>query len=209
MIFAKIISIYHKVFIDIQSNCEQKLYIGGIIGRNEGPIDKCYNFSEKIKVTSLGENYVGGIVGRNENNITNSYNKSRNLENVGIVSNGENAIRNCAGGIVGYNASVSSISTSVNDVKVLAENGKLNYMGGICGWNGGNADGFAKINDCKYRIYNDLVYSAVGAGTISGNAEASENYIVAEKIIEVINGDNMFKEDTNNINNGYPILDYQ
>lgn len=199
-------NLYNIGSIDIQSNCEQKLYIGGIIGRNEGPIDKCYNFSEKIKVTSLGENYVGGIVGRNENNITNSYNKSRNLENVGIVSNGENAIRNCAGGIAGYNTSVSSISTSANDVKVLAESGRLNYMGGICGYNGGSDAGFGKINDCKYRIYNDLVYNAAGAGTISGNVEASENYIVAEKIIEVINGDNMFKEDTNNINNGYPIL---
>ena len=29
------------------------------------------------------------------------------------------------------------------------------------------------------------------------------------KILDVVNGEGAFKEDTNNINNGYPILNWQ
>ena len=195
--------------IKIQSYGVEKEYLGGIIGLNWGTIDKCYNFSEKINVTSIGENYVGGIVGWNNNNIINSYNKSRNIEELGIESNGENAIRNCVGGIAGYNFGKGSISLSKNDVKVLAENGKLNYTGGVCGYNGGSEGKFGIVDECVYRMYSDLNYTAIGEGVNSDSIDGSEEYVVTEKIIDVINGDSMFKEDINNINNGYPVLIWQ
>ena len=206
---AKCQNSYNIGNINIQSNDEEIAHIGGIIGRNDGIVDKCYNFSEKIAVTSIGENYVGGIVGWNNYNLINSYNKLRNMEELGIESNGENAIRNWVGGIAGYNSGNGSISLSKNDVKVLAENGKLNYTGGVCGYNGGSEGKFGIVDECVYRMYSDLNYTAIGGGVSSDSMDGSEEYVVTEKIIDVINGDSMFKEDTNNINNGYPVLIWQ
>lgn len=78
-----------------------KLYVGGIVGKNRGTLEKC-TFSGVVE----GEQYIGGLVGANESTgiITQSY--------VSGVIDGKSYI----GGIVGEN--MGTIIRCTNDAKI-------------------------------------------------------------------------------------------
>ena len=154
--------------------------IGGIVGENFGNIYECYN-SEDISSDTTN---VGGIAGVNQGNITNCYNTNS------IKGTGTNV-----GGIVGFQSGKNTkISNSYNIGRIVSSNN----IGGIIGT---KLEGNIKNS---YYLEN-TVNGANDRETINGvTAKTSEEL----KAIASVLG-SAFKQDTNNINNGYPILTWQ
>ncbi len=157
---------------------------GGISGYNSGVIKYCFN---KGNINSEGTN-VGGITGNlDEKGIVNSCYNIGNVEGKG--SN--------IGGIVGHMYSEDvKILNSYNIGNVLTDNNL--YGGGIVG-----VLVSGTIENC-YLLENTVNYGN-GITNQKGVKIMTDDEI---KEISTILGED-FKEDTNNINSGYPILNWQ
>ena len=212
----------------IISESINEVFISGI-GYGTSGVINCYNTGE-INVTNDNSAYVSGITGTYQScTIKNCYNTGKismdSKENesneqriAGIASIGNN-IENCynlgeikvttnstlisIGGIeaVGYS---ESIKNSCNSGKIQIESeANVEKIGAIIGDNtyGGVP---SALNNC---IWQKGSYSK-GIGLGSGDAlEVEEKNMPS--VLSIINIENSFKEDTNNINNGYPILNWQ
>ena len=157
-------------------------YIGGIAGyiRNGVILENCYNTGNVI---SFNMNDIGGIVGENNNSTI------KNCYNTGLIEG------NYVGGISGsassnttiencYNVGIlkaSTLALSINCAHSLLAIFKNNYY--LENTVNGSNDLYA-YEECKAMNSQELkgVYVTLG---------------------------NAFKEDANNINNGYPILSWQ
>ncbi len=175
--------------------------IAGVVGKNWGRIENCFNAATVIGTQSKG---VGGITGANWDSpsIVNCYNIGSVLTKYGtglaggIAGDNEHIVSNC------YNAGQISGTDSTN-------------VGGIVGNIKGNNNPI--VTDCYY----DSALNAKGIGYIDSNNMGSytiENVEgkTAEEMktaafIALLNGENgtAFVQDTSNINNGYPILAWQ
>ena len=150
-----------------------------------------------------------------------------NSYNLGNVTSSASSV----GGISGWSSEIYN-SYNIGDV-----NGAINYTGGILGQSTGDDDNPSVLKNnynvgkisgggvlgTQYGVNSYSDFSTI----VSKNyyLEGSANYginmyksnVGAEplseeempSVISVINGDNAFAEDTNNINNGYPILKWQ
>lgn len=175
-------------------------YVGGIVGYSDSQIERNINEGNVI-----GKKYTGGLVGVNHTmaDISKSFN-SGNVEgesNVGGIAGANNTlISNCynkgnikstdyrAGGICGQNSTESYVYTSYNIGKIEGEKD----VDGIAGGN------FGTITNSFY------LDSSLENGSESQkkNEEQMKNSIITDLGSE-------FKADSNNINNEYPILNWQ
>ena len=130
-------------------------------------------------------NSFGGIVGLNQGSVNSSY-------NVGMVK-GDNQV----GGIIGSNSGELTYSYTT----VGGKAGSGTFIGAIIGSNNNSG----KANNCYYS--EDM--SAVGGGNGEVTNVEKLNSQDMPSVISVINTNNDFKEDINNINNGYPILSWE
>lgn len=194
-----------------------KSYIGGIVGKMQaGCVENCaYLGTVKISTTS---GYVGGIVGGSEGtgSITACVNKSE-------VLGGANA-----GGIVG-NAKYLSIKNSYNTGKVSG-NTRTGGIGGnvqqtssiensynigdLSAGTIGQIAGFLSISRKSASSINNCYYIGGENEKIAGNCENNADQITAcAKITTpdalLTNLGSAFVEDSDNTNNGYPILSWQ
>ncbi len=185
LISAELKNCYNKS--DVTSNYKQ--FTAGLVGYATGSASKIknsYNYGNIIN----GGYESGGIVGGLQGKVENTY-------NFGKV-NGYGR----SGGIVGqmYDTTSPSVYNSYNY-------GTING-GGIVGNIYLNSSENYKLSGNFY-LKGSAVYGAqtngvtfdIGAEPLSSDEMPS--------VISVINGDNAFVEDTNNINNGYPILKWQ
>ena len=176
--------------------------IGGIIGNNGGEIKNCYNVGEIIfdgeaDSTSI---YVGGIAGYNGGTEV-SY--IYNAKDVKI--NGQNSNIRIGGLVAGFYA--DTLSNGYNTGKIIAENTTSENIGSMIG----DTNRTNILENCYYLkgTYSKAI------GVLNNSAEENNDVTEIEdiadfpSILEVINSDNAFKEDTNNINNGYPLLSWQ
>lgn len=186
-------------------------YVGGLVGYSQAQIDSSYNQELNAKIGSIsGKTDVGGLVGLNYlmGNITNSFNNGKVIveeKNAGGIAGLNSAnISNCyntglievtnkagenIGGICGQNISESFIQSSYNIGKIDSKS----IVGGISGSN------FGTISTSFY------LDSSIDGDVIDGElAKSQEN--IKDAYIEL--GD-AFEQDSNNINNGYPILIWQ
>ena len=188
-------------------------HIGGIAGQNQNNsnIEKCYN---NANVVGLG--YCGGIAGScyYSSIIKLCYNT-----NYGNVK----GVNEIGGGIVGKNYSNSTIIDSYNRAQIQTEG---NIAGGIIGiieeaeiyncYNTGNVNGIGnqiggiigqQIGEIKVNnnYYEENIVNNANDINITG-IEVKTN-IDMKKLYTVL-GIN-WHEDTRNINNGYPILQWQ
>lgn len=157
---------------------------GGILAA-WGIVENSYNYG---KITSSA-NSVGGIVGWMGSAI--------NTYNLNTVS----AVSNATGGILGCGDDKSTIINSYNS-------GKCNY-GGVLGYQYGKSS-YESITMVFKNNHYVIGNSSYGIYAFKSNLESmplSESEMPS--VLSVINGDNAFVEDTNNINNGYPILKWQ
>ena len=194
--------------------------IGGIVGNLYGTIHNSYN-KVNIYVTGSEVNlFVGGISGViMEGEVNNSYNRG----NILVTSN--NITKGLIGGIIGDNSDIYIYGTFQSNL----------YAGGIFGYNrdstleNGCNIGNIISNAIVMGTYNEVGlivglnyttgviknsyylsgFAIQGIGTNWGVSEISaiDDLQDMPTILEIV-GD-AFKEDNNNINNGYPILSWQ
>ena len=216
---------YSKINIDVNVTNSNKIYAGGIGGGSFDLIKNCY-FNGKIDVTSLDDvqKGVNGIGGSDV--IENSYNQGTLIvrtENtfeglgayIGGIGNGAST-SNCynigiiesynpANHIGGINANLQngSITNCYNSGKITVE-GTYNVYGSLIGTANNST-----ISNSKWLL--NTAPSSVGSlqGTTTDNSECINTLEEMPNVLEIINSDRAFKEDTNNINYGYPILNWQ
>lgn len=154
---------------------------GGIVGRNLGTIDNCYN-AGNIKNERI---VTGGIAGQSTGTISNCYNignvDSAKSESGGIVGRNENIVKNCwnsgnitsgtavAGGIVGNNFVANSLVENSYNIGTIKANTQI--AGGIVGAN------YTAGATVKYSYNKGTVTVPTSEGGVVGKT------IVAETII--------------------------
>ena len=188
-------------------------HIGGITGQNQNNsnIEKCYN---NASVAGLG--YCGGIAGSCYYSSIIKLCYNTNYGNV-------NGVNECIGGIVGKDYSNSTIIDSYNRAQIQTEG---NIAGGIIGtiedaeiyncYNTGNINGTGnqiggvigqQIGEIKINnnYYEENIVNNANDINITGIEVKTSNDM--KKLYTVL-GIN-WQEDKRNINNGYPILQWQ
>ena len=172
------------------SSISGKAVIGGITGyqSNGSTVNSCFN-SGNITGTTI----VGGILGQNTN-----LSEMKNCYNIGNVTGNSNTI----GGILGNNTNATAKNSYVI-ANIDYNEEYLDYSGYIVGTNSTNG----QIFNCSYLVNDEKLnpFGTIEAGS-RFDAIAIENQ---EQLLSIINSEKAFKEDTNNINNGYPILKWQ
>lgn len=179
---------------------EAQYYVGGICGYTSVNtlISQCYNEGDikAIGQNESGNSNVGGLVGLTESNIMNCY-------NTGAVT----GLYECVGGLIGLNRGTLENSYNVGNV-----NGEIEKKGSLVG----NNDEFYYTEDDRTyigKIYNSYSLENVTTdlcgvnNSILGNECSFKTSLELQSLYVTLG--NSFKEDKNNINNGYPILQWQ
>ena len=89
------------------------MYVGGVVGYNDGPVKNCYNTG-----SVSGKISVGGVVGYNSGPVKNCY-------NTGSVSGPDSVSGSYVGGVVGYNG----VTGTVTDCYFLKQNPEIPGIG--------------------------------------------------------------------------------
>lgn len=155
-------------------------------------IINCYNAGSITSSSNDSYARAGGIAYGCD--VSNSY-------NLGLVKaiGGENT-QIQIGGIESHTEG-KNITNSYNIGTIEYEGGNIFRIGAILGAGGENGT----IANCSY-----LATSAEkGMGTGTDVTTRVENIENMPTVLSVINAENCFREDTNNINKGYPILNWQ
>ena len=172
--------------------------IGGIAGLiNNTNIENCLNLGDLSINTNGGLLVIGGIAGYTTNAIIN------NSYNINIINANGNSNNLYVGGIAGYGITINM--NNCHDKGIINQNAisdEYLYVAKIIGANYANGT----ITNCSYlkqEGYNDI---GVNGGVVTNNKEIEkENQM--PNILDILGS--AFKEDTNKINNGYPILSWQ
>ena len=192
----------------------QKMTSGLVAYSNTAIVKNCYNAS---KVNSNDKQFGAGIIGYlgvNSSVVENCYNLGNingGAQSSGIVGGLQGLVRNTynIGNITGTSGVGGIVGQVFTETSPVIKN---NYNVGIIKDGGGIIDGNYG-NKKDYIIQNNFYLqgsASCGVSFLQSNIGA-EPLSQAEmpSVISVINGDNAFVEDTNNINNGYPILKWQ
>ena len=197
---------------------------GGIVGRSEDgiTINKCCNLNEISGVTKAG-GVVGYLYGANANN---NIDKCYNISNV-ISSSGD------SGGIIGsgtgysggqtinikYSYNTGNIKGSTNAGGIIARYGLYGPTGETTNcYNVGiitsdkNKGGIStKENGTKVTLNSCFCINGQLYVDIEGTEEKDSDYMKTGDFLNDINpeNENIFVQDTSNINDGYPILRWQ
>ena len=121
-------------------------YVGGVAGRNEGTVKKCYNTG-----AVSGNNYVGGVVGSNESLF---FARVEDCYNTGAVSGNQ-----YVGGVVGSNYLMCYVQNCYSGGAVSGNQ----YVCGVIGDNAG------RVKNMYYAVYDsyDTAMTAVGGASDS------------------------------------------
>lgn len=207
--------------VTVTGKISGKQYVGGIAGYaySSTLITNCMN-QANVSATGI---YAGGIVGR-VNGIDSNIAKITGCVNSGSVSNGANnycggitgyaqyvtvsscyntgsVVSNRGGGIVGQEGIAGSFENlySIGSV-TMAETGSYNYAGALVGY----ANNEANWKNCYYLT---AERPAGNIATLSECTAVSSDTFKGDGIIPLLGGS--FTNDTENINNGYPIVGWQ
>ena len=180
--------------------------IGGIAGSNSGKIDECYNNAKIYSKMNSNSMYgrIGGVVGVNE-----SAGIINNIYNIGQIKNEkcDNYKNNSEyiGGLVGLNMGILNNGYSKGSIENYST---YNYIriGNITGSN-------QKTLENCYFLNNNTIINESDANTqiVTFGTQVTEKEIKDNNFITKLNENNLniWKSDTSNINNGYPILYWQ
>ena len=171
--------------------------IGGIVGSNSGTVEECYNLGNILASTSYARYSKGGVVGRNYGTIKKCYNLAT------VTGNSSNWN---IGGIAGSNEESGIIEFSYNTGEIIGSSN----VGGIVGNNIG------RIRYCYTININEI--TGTNTGTLDNCMQLSEKQMKNQenitlegestiRFLDLLNKEeNCFAEDTENDNEGYPIL---
>lgn len=203
-----IIGCYSNITLSSTASADDGLVsqVGGIAGTNEGTIEKCCN-AGKISANS---NQCGGITGFNMGTIKESYNKGELSATVTQL-----------GGIAGLNGYEKQACTGkIKDCYNIANITKATwYAGGICGQNqyGGIENcyniGTIEATNCAGGIEGAYLTNSTNINTyylstIVPSERATSKTEEELKNLATTLGE-AFRNVPGNINNGYPILNWQ
>ena len=174
---------------------------GGICG-TFGTVEKssminCYNAGE---IAGKGINYaaIGGISAYSRNNT-----EFKNIFNIGNIKGEGKDDRLCMGVFFGMVEGVNMSNDYNIGVVENVNNLGIGRVGGIIGvMYRSNL-----ISDCKYLTGTCDV--GIGNNVSFTGITEIDNINKFPSVLEVVNGEGAFKEDTSNINGGYPILEWQ
>ena len=171
------------------------------IGSGVSRIENCYNIGTLIVKTDGITEGKGGYLGGISNGADNGSANINNCYNIGTIE-GYSPVNHLGG--IDANAQNGNITNCCNKGNIIIVEGKRNISGSIVG-TGKNLI----INNSKWLL--NTASSAVGSsqGNVTDNSECIYTLEEMPSVLSIINGDSAFKEDTNNINNGYPILEWQ
>ena len=217
------------------SSEKSDVYVGSILAvLREGNINNCYNTGKVEIGKAINLAYLGGIVGSSSSEEKNTINNCYNIGEI-VINSETNNIETEYGGIAGvlYNSDLRNVYNLGN----ITVNGKNNNIriGGITGgyWGGNIYNGYnigkieakdtssnkiGSIIGYKFGITENCYYlkntwsKGIGKLYEGRKDEGVTEYDDISKfpsVLEVVNVEKVFKEDTNNINNGYPILEWQ
>ncbi|HMM07461.1 MAG TPA: hypothetical protein PKD52_12490, partial [Clostridiales bacterium] len=213
-------AIVKNFVIESGSITSNKNYLGAIAGNHKGLIQNCQN-----KIAVSGANYCGGITGGNTGYIINSCNTGTIVSTGnrvgGIAGESTGNINRCyntadvstssasssayIGGLTG--GGVSTIIRSYSSGNVV---GKGTYCGGICGFEDFSKNG--TYSDCYY-LKTDTVNNKLFAIGLSKTPTSDFTGTASKKEAELKalapQLGSAFTADTENRNNGYPLLKWQ
>ena len=198
--------------LNFSETIEGENYVGGLVGYSAAQIEKSHNqILTQNAGKVIGKNYVGGIAGLNYimGDINECFNNAKILvseDNCGGIVGLNNAnISNCynkgeidcsqatglkVGGVCGQNLSESFIYTSYNIGKI----NNINYAGGLIGADFGTISNSFCSDICLKTQTGDTEYKKTEEDMKTNILQDLGNY---------------FKQDTENVNSGYPILSWQ
>lgn len=187
--------------VEGEENNSGEISIGGICSStgSTGEVKNCYNIGAIMATNNkIDTIHIGGIIGSGYGKITNCYNigdikgGSKNILNIGgIDGNGKDNIKSC------YN---------IGNIEIVG--GQDIRKGMIIGK---NRSDISKITNVYYKETEGM--TAIGNGNIGDNSTmvlTEDKMKNNEEFVNLLNQDeNAWKMDTNNINEGYPILSWQ
>lgn len=180
---------------NVSANGENNIVMGGLAATGNGTIENSYYYGNLKSSKSIGI-YCGGIVASSGNGFITSCYSLANIE-----LDGEHTSFINVGGISGEN--LAEVTNSYSCAKINCNRDIDVNIGYLIGKNNTNATitgGYLKRE--KY----------VGIGDLNQGINQTVEYNSTDQIptiLSVINTENVFKEDTNNINNKYPIFQWQ
>ncbi len=185
-------------------NCKNKADIlaegtaGGIVAHTEEntQVWNCCNFGN----VSAQRSIAGGIVGNSGGDIHNSY-------NAGKVYGGNSSSSGSVGGILGYTNTVSKIQGCYNigDVQADGTGAKVGAIAGNASTGSYNTKKESTFKDCVYVAKDGLN----GVGSDSSQWEGITGGSAEELKAMTLSPGEAYIEDTDNTNDGYPILRWQ
>ena len=183
----------------VEGYSDVEILIGGISGNSgqDKNISNCYNIGN-VKAVGNNKIQIGGIEGKNyANTITNVFNIGK------VIVEGED-INNIfqIGGIAGGNWS-ADISNGYNIGNIDVSNNTSESVGSIIGirWS-------SSITNCNYLkgTYEKGIGSFHSTSDTESGIKELKDISEFPNVLDVINEEGMFKQDIDNINNGYPIF---
>jgi len=196
---------YNRTNIEISENGGTAYYIAGIAGATSdtASISNSYN-NGSIAVNAEGQGadwLVGGITGYLHKNTENLIEDCYNVGDLNISGTVKTVY---LGGIIGQNRKTVRKCYNIGNVASnVTLTGTYNSVGGIAGLNSG---GGGAIENSSYLSSTATTGVGRDVGTTSGLTSV-DSLLNMPTVISVVGS--AFKADTNNINGGYPILNWQ
>ena len=181
---------YNTGNIENKTNC-----CGGIVGNNQTPLIACYNVG---RVIGYGE--TGGITGFTIRSVYNCY-------NLGTIESTKINEESFVGGISG---TVNQYGLFYSYNEGILKKNQNNVVGGVIGQIVDTEKQFGAKKDYYLKNIEDGV-GRIGSGSISAESIIGlDEKMSKNDLLTLLNTNGTYyKEDTENINNGYPILEWQ
>ena len=182
---------------------EESAGVGGICGSSgiSSIISGCINSGNISGENNSYYMYIGGIAGTKDSD-SNEIGKITDCYNSGKISG--RAKRLSIGGIVGY--TFMTVENSYNIGEISGEATENLYIGKVIGRKYNSS---ITINNCYYIKTNEI--TGIGNDSDIQDMSRTEEFMKTTEFVDLLNRgiSGAWKEDINNINNGYPILNWQ
>ena len=164
-------------------------------------IVNCFNHGElNLEVSNSTDiNHVGGIIGYCYSTISNVYNVGK------IKINVTNSSDTYCGGIFGRNIDAEAILRNAYNIGEIENEDDIAIVGELGGKN-------SVTSTVQNSYYFESNYDAIGEdlSTLTSITKLTEQEGKNSEFVQKLNNiDNIWKEDMNHINNGYPVFNWQ
>ena len=159
----------NDVSLNVKDSNKTAQYFGGVVGKNEGKIEKSTN---SANIVANGATYVGGITGHN----------TGNLVGMGNSNKGNVVGKDYVGGVIGWNeGNIGSSSTTVEIVNSGIVEATAGGAGGLIAYNKGDLTNVEMTNAGK--VTGTATNGTSGTGGLIGYNEGDITGSVLENTV--------------------------